>query len=60
MEVSRLPAALKLSGNIANNWKTFKQQFEIYMLATEKSTKKAAEIKIAIFLNLIGEDGVQQ
>lgn len=45
---------MSFSGNVANNWKKFKQQFEFYMVATEKG-KKSDEIKCALLLTLMGE-----
>lgn len=58
MESCRLPSPFNTNGNLANNWKIFKQQFEIYLLASEKMQKEK-NIKAAILLNLIGEDGLQ-
>lgn len=55
---AKLPASLNLEGNVAQNWKKFKQQFEIYLVATGKN-EKSDEIKIALLLNIIGEEGVE-
>ncbi|KAB0793610.1 hypothetical protein PPYR_13230 [Photinus pyralis] len=52
------PANLSLQGNLSENWRKFKQNFEIYLKASDKSTK-ADETKIAILLNIIGEDAVE-
>lgn len=46
------------SGNLAENWKQFRRDLEIYMTATE-SNDKNAKVKIAIFLNLIGRDALK-
>ena len=54
MESLRPPAELNLTENAANNWKVFKQKFEIFLEATDK-TKAAEARKIAIFLNCIGD-----
>lgn len=57
MDSCRLPSPLNVNGNMALNWKIFRQQYEIYIKASEKSTK-AKEIRAAILLNLLGEDGL--
>lgn len=48
---------LKLDGNIAENWKKFKRNFEIFMTAGDLNAK-TDEIKIGCFLNAVGEDAV--
>jgi hypothetical protein len=59
MEVYNVPAKLNLSsGSVAENWKKFKQQLDIYFKATEKD-KKSHAVKIAILLNFIGEEGFE-
>ena len=37
---TRLPGPLSLEGNIAENWRRFYQEFEIYMISAEKTEKK--------------------
>jgi len=49
---------LKLEGNIYENWKTFKSNFEIFYVAAELN-KKAEEVQAAILLNTIGEEGLE-
>ena len=44
----RLPGPLKIDGNISELWKFFKQQFEIYMVSSEKS-KKPERVKKTFF-----------
>lgn len=52
------PEKLNLkNGNLAENWKRFKRQFENFMIATE-SNEKSDAIKIAMFLNLIGDEAM--
>lgn len=46
------------SGNLAENWRRFKRNFDIYLDATELSGK-AEPIKIGVFLNIIGQDAVE-
>ncbi|XP_050533909.1 uncharacterized protein K02A2.6-like [Daktulosphaira vitifoliae] len=52
------PEPLKLTGNLIENFKIFKQEFQIYYNATECSSKKE-ETQAAILLNLIGTDGIK-
>lgn len=49
---------LKLDRNVAENWRRFKRNFDIYMTAGELNTKADA-IKINTFLNAIGEEAVE-
>jgi hypothetical protein len=49
---------LSLAGNITDNFKRCKQNFEIYLAATEKDTKDG-RTKVNILLNIIGEEGVE-
>ena len=53
-----LPAALVLEGNLATNWKTFHQAFTIFLSASGLATQDDPR-KIAILLNVIGEDGIK-
>ncbi|XP_071057612.1 uncharacterized protein [Onthophagus taurus] len=48
---------LKFNRNLSKNFKKFKQNLEIDMLATGKY-KKEDEVKVAILLNIIGEEAV--
>lgn len=54
---TNIPPPLEFSGNIAENYKRFKQRVNIYMTANGLH-QKSDEIKVAIFLNLIGEEGI--
>lgn len=45
------------SENLPQTWNKWKQIFNIFMVANEK-IKKSEELKIAIFLNLIGQEGI--
>jgi len=54
---TKIPAPLEFSGNIAENYKRFKQRVNIYLMANGLN-KKSDEVKVAIFLNLIGEEGI--
>lgn len=57
-EYCRPPVGLSLDGNVAENWRKFKQQFQIYMKASG-SEKKESDVKVAIFLNAVGEEGIE-
>ncbi|KAB0790508.1 hypothetical protein PPYR_15094 [Photinus pyralis] len=58
MELYKIPNNLSLQGNLAENWRKFKQSFKIFMKATGKDAKDG-ETKVAIFLNIIGEEAVE-
>ena len=55
----RPPEALSLEGNVKENWRIWKQKFENFMIASEKD-KKDDKVKIAMLLNLIGEESVER
>ena len=53
-ELSRIPGPLSLeTRNMAENWRRFIQQFEIYLVAYEK-TRKPEKTKVNMFLNAAG------
>lgn len=54
----KTPKGLNLSGNISENWRKFKQSFEIFLKASGSATKPD-EVKVAILLNIVGEEGVE-
>lgn len=54
----RMPNYLKLEGNVAENWRVFKQNYNIFEQAADLSTKTEKQ-KIAIFLNACGPDTVE-
>lgn len=57
MDSFHKPSALSLDGNTSENWRRFKQQFDIYLTASGKGNK-ADEVKIAILLNF-AEDAIE-
>lgn len=57
MENAKLPQPLSFNGNISENYRKFKQQFQIYLTASEK-TEKDDEVKVALLLNCIGDEGL--
>jgi hypothetical protein len=58
MDQFKPPSALNLEGNLSENWKRWKQRFELYMKATG-TDEKDEEVKIAILLHCIGEDALE-
>lgn len=54
----RIPAPLSFVGNVAENFKRFKQNFEVYLIASGKDVKES-KVKVAILLNIMGEEGVE-
>lgn len=57
METFKPPGEFSfISGNVAENWRIWRQKFENYMLATERDMKPD-KTKIAILLNLLGDEG---
>lgn len=53
------PEPLSFEGNISDNWKKWIKKFEIYLQATE-STTKADGVKVAILLHTIGEEAYEK
>ncbi|KAG8183324.1 hypothetical protein JTE90_023973 [Oedothorax gibbosus] len=59
MDFFRPPPALDFTEtNLAESWKRWRQCFENFMLAAEKTTKPE-KTKIAIILSCIGQEGVE-
>lgn len=54
----RPPEPLQLDGNIADNWRKFSQKIDLFLVAAGISTKPE-EKKVAVFLNLIGDDALE-
>jgi hypothetical protein len=52
------PKALVFAGNVAENWREWKQQFKIFMIASKKN-KEAEIVQCNLFLNHIGPDSVK-
>ena len=54
------PAKLSFEGNVAENFRRFKQQLEIYMSATGLDAESVPKKKkVAIILNLAGEEAIE-
>ncbi|XP_066952452.1 uncharacterized protein [Macrobrachium rosenbergii] len=56
----RLPGPICFSeaGNIAEHWRLFIQEFEIYLISTEQDTK-SDKIKLNLFLRCAGRDALK-
>jgi len=57
-EYCRPPIGLSFDGNVAENWRKFKQNFNIYMKAPGRM-KKASDLRLAILLNAVGEEAIE-
>ena len=53
------PEQLSLEGNPAENWRRWRQRFELYLLAKE-AHEKADKIKIAMLLSAIGPEALER
>ncbi|XP_016299061.1 uncharacterized protein LOC107655941 [Sinocyclocheilus anshuiensis] len=58
MDAIKPPGSLKLCGNVDANWRTFKQQFTLYVSAIGQA-EAADERKIAMLLTIAGVDAVE-
>jgi len=58
MDSFHKPSALSFDSNTLENWRRFRQQFNIYITASG-SEKKDDAVKIAILLNFAGEDAIE-
>ena len=52
------PTGLQLTGNLSENWRKFKQRFEIYSIASGLN-EKAEEIQVASLLHLVGKEALE-
>lgn len=57
-DLVKRPDILSTDGNLAENWKNFRRDLEIYLMATE-CDGKVDKVKVAIFLNLIGREALK-
>ncbi|XP_034086217.1 uncharacterized protein LOC117555439 [Gymnodraco acuticeps] len=58
MDSLKPPETLKLSGNVDSNWRTFKQQFQLYITAMGLETKPDAR-KVALLLTIAGPQAIE-
>lgn len=52
------PTVLDVNGDITSNFTTFKEEVQIYLVATE-TEKKSREVQVARLKNLLGSDGLK-
>lgn len=52
------PPQLSLEGNLSENWKRFKQLFEIYLVASS-TVEKTDRVQAMTFLRIVGPDAVE-
>lgn len=55
----RAPLQMNFDGNLKENWKTWQQAFEIYMVASGLDAKPA-ERQVAVLLHTIGPEGIKK
>lgn len=53
------PQRLSLQGNVAENWRIFRQRFELFLTAKE-AHKKHDEVKIAMLLTTMGPEALDR
>ena len=58
MDQFQHPEPLSLQGNLAENWRRWKQRFQLYMVASGKDTKSDG-VKSATFLHVAGQDALE-
>lgn len=57
MEQLKPPTELKLTGNVEDHWRRFKQCFTLYLTAIG-ATEKTDEQRIALFLTIAGPEAL--
>ncbi|KAB0797603.1 hypothetical protein PPYR_08596 [Photinus pyralis] len=55
METLTQPKPMSMSGDLGKNWKIFKEDFNIYLLATG-GTEKSRKVQAAILMHCMGRD----
>ena len=58
MDHFKPPNALNLDGNLKENWKRWRQRFELYLKASG-AVSKEEEIQVAILLHCVGEEALE-
>lgn len=58
MDAVKPPTPLKMTGNVDANWRTFKQQFQLYIAAVGVD-RRAEERKIALLLTIAGAEAIE-
>ena len=52
------PVGFSMDGDVAGNWRKFKQRFNNFMIASGYS-EKADKVKASLFLHLIGDETME-
>ena len=55
----RAPTALSFEGNLKENWKRWRQKFEIYLEATDLNSKPDKR-KVVVLLHTAGEEAMEK
>ncbi|XP_070550519.1 uncharacterized protein [Ptychodera flava] len=58
MDKFRPPEPLKLEGNLSENWRRWKQRFQLYMEASE-ANEKPEKNQCSIFLHVVGDEALE-
>ena len=58
MEVINPPKGINLHGKVAEEWRRFQQNLEIFLKGDDHTTK-ANDVQVAILLNCLGEPTVK-
>ncbi len=58
MDKLQPPDSLPLAGNLSDNWRRWKQRFELYMIASGNQSKPD-ETKSAILLHIVGQEALE-
>ena len=58
MDSCNKPNSLCLSGNVSENWRRFKQQLEIYFIASGQD-EAHNKVKVSLLLNFGGEEAIE-
>ena len=58
MEMLNTPKAMTFTGNVADNWKRFKQRFELYRLASGAHIKDD-NMQVPLLLHVMGDEALE-
>lgn len=58
MDQLKPPNSLSLEGNLAENWRSWIQKFELYLIASGIA-EKSEKIKCATFLHVAGDEAIK-
>ena len=58
MQALQQPPNLQLTCNVSENWRRFKQRFQLYLSAISADGKNA-KTKASVFLHVVGEEALE-